>query len=88
MAKRLLFCIILLSAFSLQAADGDLSKAWGKVKSGSKEAWQGTKEGASEVWNNTKEGAKKAVDSGAETSGIIWDKIKKDSKGAYKEITE
>ncbi len=74
MAKQLFFCIILLSTFSLQAADSDLGKSWGKVKSGSKEVWQGS--------------AKKAADSGAETSGNIWDGIKKDSKDAYKQITE
>lgn len=77
MAKRLFFCIILLSTFSLQAADSDLGESWDKVKSGSKEVWQGTKEGA-----------KKAADSGAEMSGNIWGDIKKDSKDAYKQITE
>ncbi len=50
--------------------------------------WQETKEGASEAWWNTKEGAKKATGSGAEMSGNIWDDIKKDSKEAYKQITE
>ncbi len=88
MAKRLFFCIILLSTCSLQAADSDLGKSWDKVKSGSKEVWQGTKEGASEVWESTKEGAKKAADSGAEMSGNIWNGIKTDSKEAYKQITE
>jgi hypothetical protein len=52
-------------------------KAWGGVKSGSKQMWDGVSEGGKEAWEATKEG-----------SGELWDTTKRGSSDLWQATKE